>query len=156
MLPVPFALRRARPADGEPVRDLVFAVLRAYDIEPDPDNLDADVVRFGSAPDDVWPYELVAEVDGAVAGCVALTDKRPGVAYLSKLFVDPGRRRAGVGRALLTAAVDEARRRSIPRVELQTRTIFLEAVRLYEATGWRRGPDPTHGLGPDRTYFLDL
>ena len=59
-------------------------------------------------------------------------------------------------RAVLARAVEEARARGYRRIELETRTIYREAVHLYEATGWLRGPDLPPEHGPDRTYALDL
>ena len=100
--------------------------------------------------------EFVAEVDGHAVGSVALSPRGEGVAWLSKLFVDAAYRGRGLGRALLARAVEEARARGCRRIELETRTIYREAVHLYEATGWVRGPDLPPEHGPDRTYALDL
>jgi GNAT superfamily N-acetyltransferase len=148
-------IRRATPEDGPRVREFVFATLRSYGIEPDPDGLDADVVAFGTAGDGPVA-EFVAEVGGSVAGSVAISPRAEGTAWLSKLFVDAAYRGHGLGRKLLARAVDEARARGYRRIELETRTIFREAVHLYEATGWVRGPDLPPEHGPDRTYFLPL
>lgn len=43
MVAEPAIIRRAEPEDGPAVRDFVFATLRSYGIEPDPEGLDADV-----------------------------------------------------------------------------------------------------------------
>ena len=133
-------IRRAVPEDGPLVRAFVFATLRSYGIEPDPEGLDADVVAFGTAGDGPIA-EFVAEVDGRAVGSVALSPRAEGVAWLSKLFVDAAHRGRGLGRALLARAVVEAQARGYRRIDLETRTIFREAVQLYEATGWVRGPD---------------
>jgi putative acetyltransferase len=151
----PFLVRPALPEDGAVAQDLVFAILRSYGITPDPEGLDADVVTFGQ-PGNGALDELVAVAHGRVVGLVSLSEKRDGVGWLSKLFLDATLRRQGIGRALLAGAVDCARARGLHRVELRTRTLFREAVALYEATGWQRGPDPIEKLGPDRTYFLSL
>jgi putative acetyltransferase len=148
-------IRRAVAADGPRVQAFVFATLRAYGIEPDPEGLDADVMAFGTAGDGPVA-EFVAEVDGQAVGSVALSPRGAGVAWLSKLFVDAAYRGRGLGKALLARAVEEARARGYRRIELETRTIFREAVRLYESTGWVRGPDLPPEHGPDRTYFLVL
>lgn len=137
------------------MRAFVFATLRSYGIEPDPDGLDADVMAFGTAGDGPV-LELVAEEDGRAVGSVALSPRGDDVAWLSKLFVDASYRRRGIGRALLEHAVADARGRGYRRIELETRTIFREAVHLYEATGWQRGPDLPPEHGPDRTYALSL
>jgi putative acetyltransferase len=150
-----YLIRQAIPEDGPAVRAFVFATLRSYGIEPDPEGLDADVVVFGTAGDGP-AGELVAEVDGVAAGSVALSPRDAATGHLSKFFVDARVRGRGLGWALLARAVEEARAAGYRRIELETRTIFLEAVHLYEATGWVRGPDLLEGYGPDRTYTLDL
>ena len=151
----PAVVRRAVPSDGPAVRTFVFDTLRSYGIEPDPDGLDADVMAFGAAG--AGPLaEFVADVDGSPVGSVALSPKEAGVAHLSKFFVDAHYRGRGLGRLLLARAVEEARRRGYRRIELETRTAYREAVHLYEATGWQRGPDLPPGYGPDRTYWLQL
>jgi len=149
------AIRRAVPADGPAVREFVFATLRSYGIEPDPEGLDADVMAFGTTGDGPVA-EFVAEVDGRPVGSVALSPRGEGVAWLSKLFVDAAYRGRGLGRALLARAVAEGRRRGYDRIDLETRTIYREAVQLYESTGWVRGPDLPPEHGPDRTYSLSL
>lgn len=150
----PVNIRPARPEDGRAVRAFVFATLRSYGIEPDPEGLDADVVAFGTAGDGPVA-EFVAEEGGRPVGSVALSRRGDG-AWLSKLFVDAAYRGRGIGRALLERAVGEARARGCARIDLETRTAFREAVHLYEATGWVRGPDLPPDHGPDRTYTLYL
>ena len=51
---------------------------------------------------------LVAEIDGDIAGFAALEGGE-----LDGLFVEPARWREGIGRALVEAAVQEARRRGL-------------------------------------------
>ena len=151
----PVEIRRARPEDGPVVREFVFATLRAYGITPEPDGLDADVVAFGAAADP-GSVELVACLDGRPVGSVVVSEKRDGLAHLSKFFVHAHYRGRGIGRMLLQRAVAEASAMGYRQLDLETRSIYREAVHLYEATGWARGPDLPDGYGPDRTYVLDL
>lgn len=89
--------------------------------------------------------DLVAEVDGEVAGHVRLSqswvDAREAlvdVLVLSPLSVAPSVQGRGVGTALLAAAVDEARTSGAPAV-------FLEgAPDFYANRGWERGS--AHGF----------
>jgi GNAT superfamily N-acetyltransferase len=148
-------VRRAVPADSPAVQRFVFATLRSYGIEPDPEGLDADIVAFGSAGDGP-ALEWVADQGGTAVGSIVITPMNPREAKLSKFFVDASRRGYGIGRRLLAHAVAEAQARRHQRLHLETRTKFLEAVHLYEATGWVRGPDLPPEYGPDRTYTLEL
>jgi len=63
---------------------------------------------------------------------------------LNDLFVVPGRRRTGVGSALLGAAVDYARSLGAVRVTLNTDIQNATAQATYEAGGWKR----------DREYYV--
>ncbi|MCF7749830.1 GNAT family N-acetyltransferase [Bacillus subtilis subsp. subtilis] len=60
---------------------------------------------------------------------------------LYDLFVAERARRQGIARALMIAAVDQARRRGAGRVELQTARDNLAAQALYEGLGWQRDDD---------------
>src|SRR5215471_17310117 len=97
-------IRPATPQDGPAVREIVFATLRSYGIEPDPDGLDSDVVAFGSnAPGTI--LEWVAEVKGTVVGSIMLSEADNSEAKLTKFFVDSTYRGLGIGRKLLTSAM---------------------------------------------------
>lgn len=57
---------------------------------------------------------------------------------LNDLFVAPGCRRAGVGRALLGCAEAEARRRGAVRMTLSTHHTNGAAQAMYRGAGWQR------------------
>src|SRR5438477_3002774 len=128
-------IRAARPQDGAAVRRFVFATFEEYDIVPDPEGLDKDVMTFGEHPESV--DEFVADVDGVAVGSVMVSPRDGNIGWLSKFFVDATCRGRGIGRALLARAVDAARARGYVRLELDTRMFFKEAVHLYESTGWK-------------------
>jgi GNAT superfamily N-acetyltransferase len=146
-------VRDARPEDGVPIRRLVFDILCEYGLPADPDGSDADVMVFGTPAPGV--VHLVAEMEGRQVGSAILTPSGDGKTKLSKLFLHPERRSRGVGRAMLEAAVERARREGFRQIYLCTRDRYAEAVRLYEACGWLRGPDQPPP-GPDRLYYLPL
>lgn len=147
-------IRYATPADAVAVRRFVFDILAEYGIPADPDGSDADVMEFGE-PRDPRVVHLIAEADGVPIGSAILTPYPQGRVKLSKLFVRSDRRRGGIGRNLLRRAVAEARDRGYREIFLTTRGVYREAVSLYEAEGWARGPDQPPP-GPDRLYRLPL
>jgi len=52
------------------------------------------------------------------------------------LAVDPAYRRQGIGKTLLYAAIDEARRQRVSRVTLEVRKSNEAAQRLYQSLGF--------------------
>jgi len=130
-------IRPARPEDD--------AGLRALDIEawswavspapaPPPD---APFFKPGLPPADV----LVAEVDGALAGYVALGSATPlasnrHVVHVRGLAVAEAYRGRGVGRALVEATAAAARERGARRVTLRVLASNGPARALYEACGF--------------------
>lgn len=97
---------------------------------------------------------LVAERGGVVAGAVVhVGPGRPRSAIfpddwsvIRMLVVDPAARGGGVGRALVAATLERARRAGAPAVGLHTSPIMATALRLYESIGFVR----EHDLPPNR------
>src|ERR1700674_4809447 len=65
---------------------------------------------------------LIAELDAQPIGCVALVPDGTGAYELSKMAVSPELRGQGIGRKLLTAAIDHAR-------AVGARSLFLGSSR---------------------------
>ena len=72
-------------------------------------------------------------------------------AYLEELYVVPQRRGRGIGRALLDAAMEAARRRGAAHIDLGTSEDDTAAIGLYERCGFtnREG----HPGGPRMLYY---
>lgn len=81
---------------------------------------------------------MLAEVNGAPSGLawVRVAEDAPAVAHLYQMWVAPERRRQGVGRALLDAAVRWAREAGARAVALDVTVGNSEAARLYERAGF--------------------
>lgn len=62
--------------------------------------------------------------------------------WLEDLYVSDDARGAGLGRALVEAAIQRARARGCARVELDVSDANQPALALYEAAGFATGKDP--------------
>lgn len=84
----------------------------------------------------------IAELDGQVVGTFQLTFIRQlsyggcRIAQLESVHVHSSSRSRGVGRAMLTWAIDEARRRNCLRIQLTTNVKRDRAHRFYERLGF--------------------
>lgn len=87
---------------------------------------------------------LVAEVDGAWAGCCALrpldTSDYPNAAEMKRLYVRPAYRGLGVGRLLAEAIMDSARSKGYDTILLDTLDDMETARALYAELGFEEVP----------------
>ncbi len=84
---------------------------------------------------------LLAELDGAVAGCAAMRKIGPGVAEIKRMYVRPEHRGKGIGGALLDAILDHAPHAGYAWVRLDSARFMREAHALYRSRGFREiGP----------------
>lgn len=98
---------------------------------------------------------LLARQNGDLAGCVQITDRGDGLAYLGMLSVDPARQAGGIGRRLVAAAEAAARTRfGARRMEMTVIIQRAELIAWYERLGYERtgetrpfpATDPRFGL----------
>ena len=147
-------IRRARPEDAPALAAVhVRAWRHAY----------ADIVAVEDMPTECWRRErwdaLLAEgaevhvfdQDGAVAGFAALDGNE-----LRALYVDPPAQGAGVGSALLTAAVDALRAAGHREAYLWTFEANGLARAFYERHGWQLVPGRQERLAPEVRYRFGL
>lgn len=155
--PSGWRLRPVKNQDGDAVRALIFGILREYGLQPDPSCTDTDLddLEAAYAGRNGWFAVLVTDT-GAIAGCVGLLPVDPDAVELRKMYLGRAWRGRGLGRALLAAALDEARRRGFRRVVLETASVLREAIRLYEKAGFRRRPGAPHACRCDLSLELSL
>ena len=79
---------------------------------------------------------IVAEMDGRLAGYAGLSSLPPD-AQITTIAVHPEFVRRGVGRLLLDALLDAARKLGCSRAQLEVSDENAPALRLYESAGFR-------------------
>jgi GNAT superfamily N-acetyltransferase len=92
---------------------------------------------------------LFALVGGDAApravGTVALRHAGDGIYELTKMAVEPDLRGAGIGRALLDAAIDAYRGLGGRELYLESSSVLVPALRMYESAGFVHHPAPRPG-----------
>jgi putative acetyltransferase len=98
-------------------------------MNPDLDDIETHYLRPGHR-------FVLAERDGTIVGTGALIEKSPGTGRLVRMSVDRHHRGRGIGRALVTHLVAEARARGYHRVVIETNDDWWDAIGLYRACGF--------------------
>jgi GNAT superfamily N-acetyltransferase len=78
-------------------------------------------------------------------GTVALRNAGDGVYELTKMAVEPELRGAGIGRALLDAAIDAYRGLGGRELYLESSSLLKPALCMYESAGFAHRPAPRAG-----------
>ncbi len=132
-----FAVRRAGAADAETIGQLLHDFNREFD-EPTPSP--SAVAR--RVDELITQGHMVVLVGGAGPDGLAVLRFRPSVwsdgleCYLAELYVAPDKRGQGLGRALMEAAIDLARREGADLIDLSTSEDDVAARALYESLGF--------------------
>lgn len=139
------AVRCATPADANAIAQLLHDFNREYDEPtPGPSVLAERIGRLLDAAD------TVILVGGPGSDGLAVLRFRPDIwsesleCYLAELYVVPDRRAQGLGRALMKAAIDQARHHGADHIGLSASEDDLAARTLYESLGFTNregGPD---------------
>ena len=145
-------VRRAEPDDAGAIGRLLHDFNSEYDdYTPGPDALAGRVRRL------LAEGEITVLLAGTAPDGLAVLRFRPAIftegleCYLAELYVVPAQRGRGLGRALMTAAMEVARQTGADYMDLGTSEADVAARALYESLGFsnREGkPD-----GPINYYY---
>lgn len=143
----PARIRRARAEDLPAALELYRELERFQQawrvFEPRSDLAGEAEARYRAALDDPAQLHLVAERDARLVGMgvaritvpSSMSDER--AAEVSNVYVLPDARGLGVGRALVTGLARWARERGARRLVLKTYSQNEDALRFWEAVGFR-------------------
>jgi len=100
---------------------------------------------------------LVARIESDAAGCVALRPLDAHRGEMKRLYVRPAYRKSGLGKALVKAVINAARRIGYRELRLDTLASMTSAQALYRRLGFAEIPPyNTAHLPGTRFYSLDL
>ena len=117
-----------------------------------------DIATLAAIVDDPAQRLLVAEGPAGPIGCVQVTSKGNGLAYLGLLCVDPGRQSGGLGKQLVAAAEECAR--DLFGASVMEMTVIdrrKELIAFYERRGYRNaGEKRDFPVLLDPPLFMDV
>ena len=150
-------LRPASNNDRDEIIAVVASILDEYGLPYEPDGSDADLNDIDASYTDVGGFFmlLVDEVD-RIAGTFGVMPVDGTTCKLRKMYLLPETRGCGNGRTMLTYAMTEARRRGFTTMILETKAILVDAIRLYERSGFTKHGGPTVSSRCDQIYRRSL
>jgi putative acetyltransferase len=149
-------LRLVEVAGGEDlkrVRELFVEYARSLPFHLSWQNFDAELATLPGRYAPPSGRILLARYDGAFVGCVALRQIGEGTCEMKRLFVRPASRDKGIGKALVQAIIEEARRIGYKRMRLDT--AFEPALSLYRSLGFKEIPPYQH-VPIEGVIFMEL
>ena len=110
---------------------------------------------------------LIAKVDGEIAGIIVLKTFNNTMSEIMNLAVDENYQRRGIGRKLITAALDHAKNAGIRSVKIATGNSSIHQLKLYQSCGFmidqvienyfvEHYPDPIYEDGIQCTDRVEL
>ena len=141
----------AEDGDADVLRDL----FREYASGLGPKGWFADLEAELAALPGGYEALLVARRDGEAMGCVALKRLPDGTCEMKRLYVRPGARGTGTGRALVEASIARARELGYAVMRLDTLPTMEAAYSLYVSHGFK--PIERYNDNPiDGVLFFEL
>ena len=103
----------------------------------------------------------MARLDGDPVGVGALKPVDGTTAEVKRMYVRPAAQGVGVGRAILTRLVEDARAERYTTVRLETLPFMTTAQAMYRATGFVEGPrfdgsEAANTVLESMTIFMEL
>jgi len=140
-------IERANPTDRLDVERLIAAYLTSEGVKPRPERITWAVEQV--MRNRVGGVILVAREKRAVVG-VALAVYSPSaeegrLLVLNDFFVDPAMRRKGVGRALATRLLEEAKAMRVERIDLEVTPANSAAAAFWKSMAFRTAGRTVYG-----------
>jgi putative acetyltransferase len=150
-------LRVASNRDCEHITNLVFSVLREYDLKPDPASTDADIKDIDSSYfQRGGTFFVLEEKDGSIVGAYGLYPLEKHTCELRKMYLHKAYRGKGLGKLLLEDALTRARQLGFRRMTLETASVLKEAIALYKSYGFAEYTPDHLSSRCDQAYVLEL
>lgn len=143
----------AAPSDLEIIRTFMLEYAAERKLDLSFQGFEGEVAGLPGAYAPPNGILLLARVDGAPLGSVAVRPDSPGVAELKRLYLRPGARGLGLGRRLVIAALHWSRTAGYRRIRLDTVPGMEVAQALYRSLDFHPIPPYRHNPIPGVQFF---
>ena len=150
-------LRPASNKDCEKIANLVYDVLKEYNLKPDPEATDADLKDIErSYFERGGTFYVLQEKDGSIIGAYGLYPAEKQTCELRKMYLHSAYRGKGLGKFLLDSALSEARQLGFKMMILETASVLKEAISLYKNYGFIEYQPKHLSSRCDQAFILEL
>ena len=150
-------LRPANNKDCEKITELVYSILKEYNLKPDPACTDADIEDIEQSYfERGGTFCVLEEKDGSIIGAYGLYPVDRKTCELRKMYLHSSYRGKGLGKLLLEEALSKARQIGFEKMALETASVLKEAISLYKSYGFNEY-EPEHlSSRCDQAFILEL
>ncbi len=150
-------LRPAENSDCGEIVNLVYSVLKEYNLEPDAESTDADLNDIEQSYfERGGTFYVLEEQAGSIIGAYGLCPLDDRTCELRKMYLNSSYRGKGLGKLLLENALSEARQLGFKAVVLETASVLKEAIGLYKSYGFVECRTEHLSSRCDYAYRLEL
>ena len=150
-------LRPANNRDCEKVTELVYSILKEYNLKPDPAVTDADIKDIKQSYfKGGGTFYVLEEKDGSIIGAYGLYPIDRQTCELRKMYLHSSYRGKGLGKLLLEEALSKARQIGFKRITLETASVLKEAISLYKSYGFIEYQPEHLSSRCDQAFILEL
>jgi len=153
---VKLKIRKATNLDSQAIKNVVFEVLKEYNLDSDSSSTDKDL----DAIEDYYllngGYFGVIEEDYDIVATVGIYKLNENTCELRKMYVLPNQRGKGLGRKLMEFSLDKAKELGFKHVVLETASPLIEAIALYKKYGFTKYSPHHLSSRCDQAYELYL
>ncbi|MBU3811407.1 MAG: GNAT family N-acetyltransferase [Candidatus Niameybacter stercoravium] len=130
--------RQGKKGDETSVLKLVEEVLSEYGLALNTEEADLDVMDLEAYYINNHGWFEVAEENGQIIGSVGIYKLDEQTCELRKMYLYPKYQGQGIGKALMDHALEGARELGYKVITLQTNSVLVKALPLYEKYGFRQ------------------